>query len=79
MAQKLDQLQKTMEEGFRLTHEKQNYTNGKVTQAGIDIIELQKVDIKLDEKFKYNKVIWYMFTIAVGIITGLAVYLITNQ
>lgn len=76
IAQRIEQLHASVTEGFRVTHEKQNYTNGKVTKAGEDIIELQKADIALDNKFKYNKVIWYSLTVSISMIIALSSYII---
>lgn len=79
LTQKLDNLQKTMDDGFAVTHDKQNYTNGKVMKAAEDITNLQKADISLDNRFKYNKVIWYLFTAACSVIIALGSYILYNK
>lgn len=52
----------TVAEGFKETHAKQSYTNGRVGE------QEQKI-IKLEEKFKYMNIIWTLFTAALGVIT----------
>jgi hypothetical protein len=79
IAQSIQNLDAKVTEGFRVTHEKQNYTNGKVTKAGDDIIELQKADLELDAKFKYNRIIWYLFTIAMSVVVALISYILFNR
>jgi hypothetical protein len=78
IAQSIKNLDEKVTEGFRIMHEKQDHTNGKVLKAGADIVDLQKVDIGLDNKFRYNRVIWYLFTTAIGAIITLASYILFN-
>jgi hypothetical protein len=72
-----------MKEGFAGMHLRQDTTNGKVLKAGSDIIELKSdTDKKFDAikfKFQYNKIIWYLFTVAATVIVGLVMYIITHH
>lgn len=79
LAQKLDNLVLQTAEGFKTTHEKQDYTNGKVSKAGTDIVDLQKADEALKAEFKYNRIIWYMFTICVSVIIALASFILFKR
>jgi hypothetical protein len=79
LAQKLDNLDAKVTEGFKTSHEKQDYTNGKVTLAGKDIIDLQKADAAIRAEFHYNRVIWYMLTVTVSVIIALASYILFGK
>jgi hypothetical protein len=79
IAQKMETLQSTMSEGFRIMHEKQDMTNGKVLRAKEDIAGLQTEDLKIRAEFKYNRIIWYMLTVAVSTIIALVSYILFNH
>lgn len=79
LAQALKSLDDKIVEGFKTTHEKQNYTNGKVSKAGDDIINLQKKDADLENQFAYNKIIWYMLTVTISVIVTLVSYIIFKK
>src|SRR3990167_3341153 len=90
LAQKIDNLAAQLTEGFRLVHEKQDYTNGKVTLAGNDIVALQKADIAIqaaaDAKiaeiradFKYQQFIWYCLTVSLSLVVGLISYIVYSK
>jgi hypothetical protein len=76
----IDTLGQTMAEGFKGVHERQDTTNGKVLKARDDIInnktESDKQISELKSEFKYNRIIWYLFTIAVSVIIALASYIL---
>jgi hypothetical protein len=50
--------------GFDGIHERQNVTNGRISTNEKDLLLLK-------EKFKYNRIVWYLFTVAVGLIVAL--------
>ena len=82
-AKDIDLLQKAIadfrnevKEGFAGVHARQDTTNGKVLKAGEEIIELKADNIKRDAKFQYNRIIWYLFTIAVSVIIALGSYIL---
>jgi hypothetical protein len=84
-AKDIDLLQKAIadfrnevKEGFAGVHARQDTTNGKVLKAGDEIIQLKADNIKRDAKFQYNRIIWYLFTVAVGAIVALAMILIKH-
>jgi hypothetical protein len=68
-----------VKEGFAGVHARQDTTNGKVLKAGEEIIQLKADNIKRDAKFQYNRIIWYLFTVAIGLIVSLGTYLLTNH
>lgn len=76
----ISSLAATVKEGFHGVHERQDTTNGKVLKAGADIIEnktaMEKQIEALKAEFKYNKIIWYFFTTAIGVIVALGSYIL---
>jgi hypothetical protein len=79
----IDTLGQTMAEGFKGVHERQDTTNGKVLKARDDIIEnktqTDKEISELKSEFKYNRIIWYLFTVAVSVIIALGSYIILKH
>lgn len=67
----LRDMQKEMNAGFEGIHQRQDVTNGNVLRNKDDI-----TDIKADKK--YEKVIWYGFTTAVGLIIALVSFIVFN-
>jgi len=76
--------------GFDGVHARQDTTNGKVLKAGNDITDLKaersrekfELDSKyerLDSKFRYNRIIWYLFTAALVLITGLIMFILNHK
>lgn len=72
----IETLRLEIREGFNGVHMRQDVTNGKVLKAAADIVELEKVNIRRSVERKYEKLIWYLFTVAIGTIVGLASYII---
>jgi len=58
-----------VKEGFTGMHTRQDTTNGRITTN-------EKELMLLKEKFKYNRIVWYLFTVAVGLIVALGMLLI---
>jgi hypothetical protein len=65
----IDGLTGVVKEGFAGTHARQDKTNGNVTANERELILLK-------EKFKYNRIVWYLFTVTVGSVVALASYII---
>lgn len=65
-------LNSTVEKGFAGVHARQDTTNGRISTN-------EKELILLKEKFKYNRIVWYLFTVAVSAIVALITYLLTNH
>ena len=61
----------TVKEGFTGMHTRQDTTNGRITTN-------EKELLLLKEKFKYNRIVWYLFTVAVGAIVALGMILIRH-
>lgn len=72
----IESLRQEIKEGFQGVHQRQDITNGKVLKNAADIVELEKVNIRRSVERKYEKLIWYLFTVALGTIVGLASYII---
>jgi hypothetical protein len=79
LAERLDNVLKTVEGGFRKTdesfvgvHERQDTTNGKVIKANNDITMLAA-------RFEYNRIIWYMLTVCVSVIITLVSYILFKR
>ena len=53
-----------VKEGFTGVHTRQDTTNGRINTN-------EKELLLLKEKFKYNRIVWYLFTVAVGVIVAL--------
>ena len=66
-------------EGFTGIHKRQDVTNGRVSKAEGNITELEKVNIRRSVERKYEKLIWYLFTLAVSVIVGLASYIVYHH
>jgi len=79
LAEQLKNLAEAIKEGFSGVHERQDKTNGKVLKAGEDIIQIQKENVARDVKFKYNRLIWYLFTISVSLIIALGSYILFHH
>lgn len=75
----IEDLRQEIREGFKGVHERQDMTNGKVLKASADIVELEKVNIRRSVERKYEKLVWYLFTVAIGTIVGLASYIIYHS
>lgn len=73
-------LTESVKEGFKGVHDRQDLTNGKVLQAGSDIItNRNETDQKIQtlrSDFKYNRIIWYMLTTSVSAIIALVSYIL---
>lgn len=72
----IEDLRREIAVGFQGIHQRQDTTNGKVLKAQADITELEKINIKRDAQRHYEKLIWYLFTVALGVIVGLASFII---
>lgn len=79
LAERLDNLLKTVEGGFKQTstdfvgvHQRQDETNGKVLKANTDIQTLTA-------KFEYNRIIWYLLTVCVSVIITLTSYILFKK
>lgn len=75
----LEDLRREMSEGFRQTHELQRATNGRVLKAEKDIGDLQTYNKVRAVENRYNKFIWYILTISLTFVVGLASYIIYNR
>lgn len=75
----LDDLRKEVIEGFRGVHQRQDVTNGRIAKAESNITELEKVNIRRDTERKYEKLIWWLATTAIGAVVGLASYIIYTK
>lgn len=75
----LDDLRREVSEGFRQTHELQRTTNGRLLKAETNITELEKVNIQRIVERKYEKLIWWICTTAIGSVIALASYIIYNR
>lgn len=80
LKQGLTDLTGLVKEGFKGTHERHDIANGKLGKAGEDIIKNRaETDLKfvgLKSDFKYNRIIWYLFTAAISIIIAMASYIL---
>jgi hypothetical protein len=65
----IEELQDTVIEGFKGIHARQDITNGRITtnEKGLAALEF---------KFRYNRIIWYLFTVAVGLVVALSSYIV---
>ncbi len=75
----IEDLVKEVREGFVGVHNRQDQTNGKVLKNIADINALQVWNEKQAIKDKYNKLIWYLFTVALSTIVGLVTYLLLHH
>lgn len=79
----IDGLTTAMEKGFAGMHQRQDMTNGKVLKAGNDIVnetnERKLADEKLNSRFEYNRIIWYLFTVAMMTIVALGSYILYHH
>lgn len=78
VAKALEDLKNQMSEGFRGMHERQDTTNGKVLKGADDVAVLKTELAVLKTQNKNSKIIWYLFTSALGVALVFATYLITN-
>jgi hypothetical protein len=83
---RLDSLETTITDGFREIKEGQHTTNLEIEKIkgftgyieGYSHKPLQTQMNDLWSAFKYNRLIWYLFTVSMVIITGLVVYSLTH-
>lgn len=75
----IEDLVKEVHEGFVGVHNRQDQTNGKVLKNIADINALQVANEKRDIKDRYNKLIWYLFTVSLSVIVALASYLVFHH
>lgn len=75
----IEDLRQEIKEGFAGVHKRQDVTNGRIGTAESRIVELEKVNIERRVERKYEKLIWYLFTVAIGTIVGLASYIIYHN
>lgn len=75
----IDDLRREVVEGFRETHDLQRTTNGRLLKAEANITELEKVNIRRGVERKYEKLIWWLCTAAIGAVVGLASYIIYTK
>jgi hypothetical protein len=75
----IDDLRAEIRNGFTGIHQRQDTTNGRIAKAEGNITELEKVNITRLVERKYEKLIWYLFTVAIGVIVGLASFIIYAQ
>jgi hypothetical protein len=68
----ITELTGVVKEGFSGVHTRQDTTNGRITTNEKELLSLK-------EKFRYNRIVWYLFTVAVGAIVALVTYLLTNH
>lgn len=75
----ISSLATSVEKGFQGIHLRQDTTNGKVLKAADDIVQNKNQSDKeaaaIRAEFKYNRIIWYLFTTSVGIIIALGSYI----
>jgi hypothetical protein len=74
----IEDLVKEVHEGFAGVHNRQDQTNGKVLKNIADINALQTWNEKQAIKDRYNKLIWYLLTVSLSTIVGLATYLLLH-
>ena len=75
LANQLENLTREVREGFSGIHARQDMANNKVSKHDILITDLQKKDIKIENKFKVWRGYWIIMGILVSIIlTLLGVY-----
>lgn len=75
----LDDLRHEVSDGFKQTHDLQRATNGRLLKAEANITELEKVNIQRIVERKYEKLIWWMCTTAIGSVIALASYILYNR
>lgn len=75
----IEDLVKEVHEGFAGVHVRQDKTNGNVQKNIADISALQVWNEKQVIKDKYNKLIWYLFTVSLSTIVGLVTYLLLHH
>lgn len=71
----IDDMRKDLMEGFAGIHKRQDTTNGRISKAEGNITELEKVNIERKIERKFEKLVWYLFTISITIIVGLTSYI----
>lgn len=62
-------LSTVVKDGFAGVHTRQDTTNGRISTNEKDLLLLK-------EKFKYNRIVWYLFTVTVGALVALASYIL---
>lgn len=72
LKQGLTSLDSLIKEGFKGIHERQDTANGRTTKNEVGLTALQF-------KFNYNRIIWYLFTVAVAAIVGLGSYILYHH
>jgi hypothetical protein len=68
---KIENLTQKVEEGFKGVHSRQDAQNGTLNNHSKFITDLQKEDIRIENKFKNTKVLWYVITTSFTIISFL--------
>ena len=71
LKESITELTKETREGFAGVHTRQDTTNGRVGKNELEIVLLKS-------KLSNNKVIWYMLTTTVSVVTALIVYILTK-
>uniref|UniRef100_A0A6M3K361 Uncharacterized protein n=1 Tax=viral metagenome TaxID=1070528 RepID=A0A6M3K361_9ZZZZ len=75
LSEQIKSLTREIREGFKGVHERQDRSNGKLLKHNNDIIDLQKSDIHIENKFKIWKGYWMITGMLVSIIlTLLGIY-----
>lgn len=64
--------------GFKGIHDRQDTLNGKVLESQKDIGNLRTAHAVLQTQFNNSKIIWYLFTAALGLALTFGSYLIMN-
>lgn len=75
----IDDLKNEIRDGFKGVHERQDTTNGKVLQNTKDISDIQTWNKLRSVENKYNRLIWYLLTVSLTLIVGLASYILYHQ
>ena len=75
----IDDLRREVAEGFKQTHDLQRLTNGRLLKAENNITELEKVNIQRGVERKYEKLVWWLCTSAIGAVVALSSYIIYNR
>jgi len=72
----IDDLKKSIVEGFAGVHARQDQTNGKVLKNTQDITDLQTWNKLRFAENRYNKLIWYILTGSITLIGTLISYIV---
>lgn len=71
-------LNEKMDLGFKGVYSRQDKTNGKLLDHDKYITDLQKEDIRLNNKIRISKITWIIFGLLCSFILALAGFIISN-